>query len=116
RGRTLIAVTSVQVLEIDAGQIANVEDDNGLCLVLTSGRRLELGITQPSLAQQLIKNARRRREAAVIRDWSASVAPPSPGGDPKPGRRVRWRAVLAMPAWALGSAAVTLMLHALLVK
>lgn len=116
RGRTLLAVTSVQVLDIDASQIASVEDDNGLCLVLNGGRRLELGITQPSLAQQLIKNERRRREAAIIRDWAAGLAPVPSGLGAKPRRRVRWRAVLAVPAWALGSVALTLALHALLVR
>jgi hypothetical protein len=48
---------------LDADQVADVDDD-GLAVVLTSGRRVEQAVREPSLAQQVLGLSQRRRDAA----------------------------------------------------
>jgi hypothetical protein len=94
-GRTLVGVAMLRIFRIDADQIAGFDDENGLAVVLHSGHRLELGICEPSLAQLLIRNRRRRREAAVLRAWLSSMrSAPVAGWQPSQWvTTIRWTAV-----------------------
>jgi hypothetical protein len=114
-GRSLVGRTILQVLSVDASQVSGVDDDNGLAIVLRSGRRLELGICQPSVAQALIRNRRRRREAARIRTWLAGTSEP---GAPSWAAatwdsRVRWPAVAGIVGWTVMAPLLTLVLASL---
>lgn len=114
RGNKLLAVGTVLITEVEAQHVADVDDENGLAVVLSSGRHIELGIAQPSLAQRLLRNRRRRHEAAEIRAWASARRQMSePAWEPTRCRvRPRWVVVAAVPTWAASSAALALMLHA----
>lgn len=93
-GRALVGIAMLRIFRVDADQIGGFDDDNGLAVVLRSGHRLELGICEPSLAQLLIRNRRRRREAAVLRTWLSSV-----GSAPAAGWQAsRWQTTIRWPA------------------
>ncbi|MEU2348609.1 hypothetical protein [Modestobacter sp. NPDC049651] len=110
-GRTLVGVGLFSVWTVGADDVVGVDDENGLQVVLRSGRRLEFAICQPSLAQSIIRNRRRRREAARLREWLESVRGPAPLGwaQADVAVRVRWSAVVGVVATAaLGEAAALL--------
>lgn len=103
--RSLVGVGILRKFRIDADQIADIDDANGLAVVLHSGHRIELGISEPSAAQLVLRNRRRRREAAVIRAWLSSVGSASVAGwqASRWTTTIRWAAVVGI----IGAAAIS---------
>ena len=110
--RVLIAVTTLRSLTIRSEAIAAIEDSNGLAIRTRNGRRLVMAICEPSVAQSLIGNRRRVREAAVIRDWADRLNSESRPGLPSLGWTAapRWAAIIGIPTWTLVSTLSSLLL------
>lgn len=111
----LVAITTTQTITMGASAIGAVEDDNGLQLVLYDGHHLVLGICQPSVAHALIRNRRRRREAARIREW-ITVHQDAPS-QTLPGhlmvKKLRLGSWLFVPGWTVASVLVAFGLRSL---
>jgi hypothetical protein len=103
------ATGSVRVTDIPTGALAAIDDRNGLTLQFFTGRRLTLGICQSSLAQTLMRNKRRQREADALRSWTTAHQTT----DDRVVDRWRREVLILAPVWVGISLALTLLLHAL---
>jgi hypothetical protein len=118
RDRTLYAVDILTVTELDASQIADVQDASGLTVVARSGRRVQPYVCGRTLAKQLNQNLRLRVGGEAIRVWQADhldLDEDRPDAGPPPDterRRPRWPVIVGVPAGALLCGLLTVVAHA----
>jgi hypothetical protein len=89
-----VAIGAFRTYMFDASQVAGLDDQNGLSVILHSGREVNLTTTEPSLAQLLLRNTRRKREASRIRNLLAIA-----DGDKSPG----WKATECTIVWRMSA-------------